>query len=886
MQSVAGPEVFSCALQPVEYCEVRNRTRSLCCLLVGTFLHNPVNSSGEDDGLPSFYYPDPRIFTDGPVRALLHHDGVLYLGGNFSRVTGANGTFERKDCAAIDAANGNVTGFIADTDHGTVHTLAAGPGKIFIGGSFNRVNGVLRSKVAAVDPVTGELEARFRAHGGIVEGTVWALENSGEYIFAGGSFSAVDGYTRSYLASLRAGDGTLVESFDPGPCDPMDDSGKTPGGIYALEAHPADPGIVFVGGNYRSIAGDESRPFLTALRSDGLTVPSFGDPVGQPVRDLDADGHLLCVALGGWSNRVVAYDIGSSPYARHWKAIRAHGDAQTVACAPQGYVFFGFHDGLFDSTEDDFRLAVLDGNTGSLHEAYPKMNSFLGVRTIEVTGKFLAAGGDFTEMNGIPQPYLAFFPQLPYSKEETLPLLAPVLEYPFENETGIDNHPILQWSAVPRAYGYELQISRNPEFTGTNMIVSGARTEYQCAGLDPAAVHWWRVRASRNEMKGEWSDARTFTTAPGTRNIPVLASPVEGSVDRQVPVLLLWHPSTGAVSYCLHLSADPRYEARLVDTCMTDTGFAAYGLDHSTRYYWRVCALTDGGPTGFASSNFRTIVREPAIPHCLAPVNGSSQMRLRQKLVWGRASGADQYRVMVATDREFDRVVCDSAPVMDTTMVISGLERETRYYWRVGAFNCNGRSWSEQSEFLTLFELPGAPDQVEPVSRFRTGNDTLRFVWKRSFPHVAYYMIEISRDPGMAGAFMDSTVKDTEFVHLCTEKDASFWWRVCARNETGWGSRSETRQFFKEFPENRFSLEKVRMAGRYGTLWFRIGEKSDACIKIYGLGGICLREKSFGTRTPGLYRESMEIEKLPAGAYLILFEAGNFTETMNAVQVK
>jgi hypothetical protein len=75
--------------------------------------------------------------------------------------------------------------------------------------------------------------------------------------------------------------------------------------------------------------------------------------------------------------------------------------------------------------------------------------------------------------------------------------------------------PLLRWSSVPGACGYDVQVSRDPSFAGQASEKPMATA--QTALVPPKGVvttpgrHYWRVRADYcDDIKGQWSPSRSF----------------------------------------------------------------------------------------------------------------------------------------------------------------------------------------------------------------------------------------------------------------------------------------------------------------------------------------------------------------------------------------
>src|SRR5262245_31819953 len=89
---------------------------------------------------------------EGVGRTVVVANGRAYVGGSFSQVSSYNGssTVARGNLAAFDLKTGNlVSTFRADTN-GRVRALAVSGSTLYIGGEFTTVNGVARTRLAAV----------------------------------------------------------------------------------------------------------------------------------------------------------------------------------------------------------------------------------------------------------------------------------------------------------------------------------------------------------------------------------------------------------------------------------------------------------------------------------------------------------------------------------------------------------------------------------------------------------------------------------------------------------------------------------------------------------------------------------------------------------------
>ena len=84
-----------------------------------------------------------------------------------------------------------------------------------------------------------------------------------------------------------------------------------------------------------------------------------------------------------------------------------------------------------------------------------------------------------------------------------------------------------------------------------------------------------------------------------------------------------------------------------------------------------------------------------------SPEDGASNTSLTETLKWQAEVNASSYVVQVASDANFNTLITNKTLITDT-YVISGLDLDTLYYWRVKAQNnCNESSFSTASSFTT-----------------------------------------------------------------------------------------------------------------------------------------------------------------------------------------
>jgi len=313
-------------------------------------------------------------------------DGTLvFAGGDFTSVNGV----ARHNVAALDGNGVLVPGFVADTSGGAsggeVDALTVdGAGRLYLGGSFLRVNGTFEQRLARVDATTGTVDTSFSASPGAAVNT---LAVSGTRLFVGGAFTWINdaSVVRNNLASLDITAGA-VEGWNPN----LDNN------VASLALSP-DQHTVYIAGTFAHV-GSASRSFAAAVDAGtGLATAWDPAPAALVVQvAVSGDGSKVFLAERGSSktgNRLQAWNTaGSGSLA--WEH-RADGDFQAVAVS-SAYVYAGGHFATVDG-EAHLHLVALDVNSGAIQSWPPFVSGGLGhgVFAIDVTPSTVTVGGDF-----------------------------------------------------------------------------------------------------------------------------------------------------------------------------------------------------------------------------------------------------------------------------------------------------------------------------------------------------------------------------------------------------------------------------------------------------------------------------------------------------------
>jgi hypothetical protein len=319
---------------------------------------------------------------------------------------------------------------------GAVHASLAGNGVVYLGGKLDGTGGI-----AAVDPATGNLLWMVPANKDV---RALALSADGSTLYAGGTFSTVDGATHRHLVAIDVASHTVVAKWKAGAAGEVRDllvhgndlyvagkitsvAGVTQRGLGAVNAATGkyDPAFAFsadndvlgmtMAGNLLLISGafthvnGAPRSELASIDLATNTLTSWAPAKlctsCDQYWDVVTDGTNAYVGTSGLQGFLGAYNLttGRQP----WQIVSADGDVQALSLDSDGRLYYGGH--FAHWTQSGYasfnprnptavtNVAALFTATGQIDGSFnPRIyKPYPGVWTITITGGKLWVGGDF-----------------------------------------------------------------------------------------------------------------------------------------------------------------------------------------------------------------------------------------------------------------------------------------------------------------------------------------------------------------------------------------------------------------------------------------------------------------------------------------------------------
>jgi hypothetical protein len=301
-------------------------------------------------------------------------------------------------------------------------------------------------------------------------------------------------------------------------------------------------------------------------------------------------------------------------------------------------------------------------------------------------------------------------------------LRSPRLLAPADGAT-VNAAPAFTWRRVRRAAEYEFQLSDDARFR--SLLARGSiETLNTAATLEkslPEGDYHWRVRGiSASGSAGRWSRARSLSKRWSSR--PTLVTPASGANVEYpgTPLVLRWDPVPHAAKYVLTVAADPSLASPVIGTATrpvetSGTAFAPEGSLDPGQYWWAVTPVNTVGHRG-TRSEIRSFTWSWLSATRVEVTDLHPDPRVYDpQFSWDRIPGAARYEVEVNSSQDFavgSRVCCTDKTI-GTSLSPTKLFPNNTYYWRVRAFDVDGRPgvWNVGTPFQKTFDpvTPSVP---------------------------------------------------------------------------------------------------------------------------------------------------------------------------------
>lgn len=340
----------------------------------------------------------------------------------------------------------------------------------------------------------------------------------------------------------------------------------------------------------------------------------------------------------------------------------------------------------------------------------------------------------------------------------------------------------LNWSAgSDNALVY--RISRRKEGGAYSPLteVTADNTIYTDDGLDPNTRYFYQVRAANGGGESPPSAeaaALTFPSAPAGLTARVVSQTridLEWRDTNPTPAASLVERSTdGGVTF-----------ATIAGTPAGTTTYSDAGLTADTTYRYRVKATNASGESGYSDVAVATTLPNP--PRAPLGVSVTVVSFSQLTLNWTASPGAAGYKIERRT-ADTGYVSLPNQGAGATSYEDKGLSPETRYTYRLRAFNAGGESdYSDEASGTTP---PQPPDVPSGLAVHADSTSQLTVTWNAA-PRAMSYILERKSGDGDFSPLPAFGADATRYVDTGLAANTVYTYRIRARGNGGDSDRSQ-----------------------------------------------------------------------------------------------
>jgi hypothetical protein len=281
----------------------------------------------------------------------------------------------------------------------------------------------------------------------------------------------------------------------------------------------------------------------------------------------------------------------------------------------------------------------------------------------------------------------------------------------------------------------------------------------------------------------------------------------------------------------------------------------------------------------------------------VTPLDGSVVTTDSVALLWQQSLPlVDRYWVERDTSMGFGTSIVDSL-VTDTSQVVTQLQHDETYWWRVRAHNLYG--WGEYSEarsFLVYLLAPSPPALLTPPNGTTGVSTSPALGWMES-PGAESYTLQVSESSDFSTLVVDEQgIGSTSYMVNDLLNNITYFWRVNATNDLGTSNWSEIWSFTTSTTgvddddgnPSEFSLSQnyPNPFNPTTSIGFAISNGGFVSLKIYDLLGREVATIVNQRLLPGRYTSTWDATEVPSGVYLYRLSTSAFVETRKLVLLR
>jgi hypothetical protein len=466
-------------------------------------------------------------------------------------------------------------------------------------------------------------------------------------------------------------------------------------------------------------------------------------------------------------------------------------------------------------------------------------------------------------------------------------IYAPTLVSPADNAINQTPNVLLDWSAVPGAFLYIIQVDTSASFINPS-VYTATLTAANASELLFGTKYYWRVKAIDSSDSSAWSSVKSFTVLPYFD----LVSPLDSTLHCSPDTILKWVTTiTGCTYFDYELDTSANFTSPLlysnsVNGTLNQANPA--NLHFGMKYYWRVRGRHSKDTSAWshdttAFANYRCFFTLDTLALYL-PSNSTNNVNPDVLMKWRKVTGIIKYEYQTDTTNLFNSPKLfigfannPSTPPSTPSAKADTLDFATLYYWRVRAINSADTSeWSLIRQYTVLDTVTlSSPTIGQTVL---TATPLLK--WTR-ITGITGYELEIDTVSGFTNPVL-YTSGDTDRQNVNTlNMGKTYFWRmrvISSRDTSSWCNTWSFNVSGSGIDSHTLNSSKIRIFPNpaYENAYVEIESNNITKINIaiVDILGKQIREEVYDV-APGSNLRKLNLEGIANGIYLLKFTDSN-----------
>ncbi|NLI55512.1 hypothetical protein GX420_00785, partial [bacterium] len=327
-------------------------------------------------------------------------------------------------------------------------------------------------------------------------------------------------------------------------------------------------------------------------------------------------------------------------------------------------------------------------------------------------------------------------------------------------------------------------------FTGLTSI-SPTNISYIDSSCSPDTKYWYKIKAKRDLNESNSSNTASARTLPlGSR--PASPTNLSGTIISCNQIDLTWQDNAlDETNYIVERRIEGGTYSVKATLPSNTTFYSDTTVSANTKYYYRVKAKNSFGDSGYSNEINKTT------PLCGTAPDAPSNLTLTVisateiKLDWNdNSSDEDGFKI----ERKIEGGSYSQIQELGSninTFSDAGLTPDTKYYYRVRAFNSFGHSAYSNEKNATTFPLGTAPDAPSNLNASASSCNEVNLTWNDNSDDENGFRIERKEGSGSFEAIATVGVDSNSYSDTTVEENKTYTYKVFAFNEYGENASNE-----------------------------------------------------------------------------------------------